>query len=147
MPNKLIIFDFMRTLFDPETSSLTPDALEVVATLQQRGYILVLISHDEGNRDSLIEELGLTPYFTKIIIVKEKTEAVFAAVVEKHTADITNSFVIGDRIRKEILFGNRCGLKTIWLKCGKFFNEIPLTKDEKPTHTIRTLKEALAIIP
>jgi putative hydrolase of the HAD superfamily len=143
---KIIIFDFTRTLYDPVARQLVLGALEVVKTLHERGYTLVLVSHDEGNRETLIGKLGLKKYFADICIVKEKNPAVFSHVLEKNDADTANSFVIGDRIKKEILFGNLCGVKTIWFCNGKFATEIPTNDNEKPTHVIQSLTEVLTII-
>ncbi len=71
---KLIIFDWGRTLHDPDTDGLFPGALEIVRELSG-AYTLALVSlaksQDPLARRRTIAESGLAPYF-KIILVGDE---------------------------------------------------------------------------
>ncbi|MBU1037246.1 HAD hydrolase-like protein [Patescibacteria group bacterium] len=142
---KIIIFDFNRTIYDPESRDLIVDARLVLRTLLKRGFDLYLISRAENSRKKLIDELGVIQYFTKIIIVKEKNKRIFQKIIAEKNVDLQSSFIIGDRIKKEIIIGNILGLQTIWLQDGKFSNELPSTKNEQPKYVVKKLKDVLNI--
>ena len=60
---KIIIFDFNRTLYDPDQQCLVADARLVLQALRERGFSLCLISRAAPSRKELITELGLDQYF------------------------------------------------------------------------------------
>ena len=49
--------------------------------------------------------------------------------------------VVGDRVKEEIKYANQLGLKTVWLRKGKFAGELPDSTEEKPDITITDLRE------
>lgn len=140
---KIIIIDFMRTLYDPETEALFADSLSVLESLQSTDRALILLSREEGQRRSLMTELGLEPYFTEIILTKDKRSAMREIVDRRHSEQIV---VIGDRIRGEIAFGNEYGAKTIWIKKGKFADELPRSEGEKPDHTVTAFADSVELV-
>lgn len=143
---KIIIFDFNRTIYDPDNDCLIPGVRFVLRILLRREFTLCLISRAGKSRKDLVKKLGISKYFSRVIIAKEKNKKDFERMVAPMAIDKSSSFVVGDRVRKEIRFGNLLGLQTIWLRSGKFTNEKPRTKNEQPTYTIRTLKEILEIV-
>ena len=58
-----------------------------------------------------------------------------------------NTWSIGDRIKEEIVLSNRAKIKTIWIKKGKFADELPITNEEKPSFTVTSFEEIRKIIP
>ena len=76
---KGIIFDFNRTLYDPDTGQLVDGATTLLKSLHGKGYLLCLISKKsvEGRKEQ-ITSLGLDRYFIKILIIEgNKLEAHF----------------------------------------------------------------------
>lgn len=143
---RIIIFDFNRTLYDPEADVLLPAARRVLAVLRRRGFSLFLVSRASNSREALIDNLGIRHYFEKIIISSRKSLDDFCSLLVGQPVDDINSFVVGDRVREEINFGNRLGLNTIWLQRGQFAQELPQTVDQEPNHTIKNLREILKIV-
>jgi len=143
---KIIIFDFNRTIYDPDKNCLAPYVKFILRILIRRGFTLYLISQANLSREDLIGNLGIKQYFSKIIITKNKSKKDFERIVALKLIDRNASFVIGDRTRKEIRIGNSLGLQTIWFKAGKFANEKPRTKNEQPKYAVRKLKDVLKII-
>lgn len=137
-----IIFDFNRTIFNPETGSLLSNALEVLKTLRGRGHTLYLVSRLEPGREAALSDLGIDGYFKEAKFVNDKREALKEII----SASPSPTYVIGDYLHDEIRAGNELGAKTIWLKRGRFADLIPKNKDEEPWHTIDDLMEVLELI-
>ncbi len=144
---KGIIFDFNRTLFDPERKALVSVALPLLKELQQKGYKLCLISRKtvEERRED-ISRFGLDQYFMHIVVVEEKEKQHFEECIAAMKLQPEEIAVVGDRVRSEIYFGNILGMRTIWFKSGKFAKEEPRQKEEEPEYVIKDLKEVLGCL-
>lgn len=141
---KAIIFDFNRTIYDPESKSLRIGALECLKSLSEN-HILFLVVKGGEERQEMIKSLDIEHFFKSISIQEEKTVEQFKGFQKMLDAN-TAWFVVGDRTRKEIKYGNICNMTTIWLKDGKFANEEPENEDEKPNFTISKLSEIENIV-
>jgi len=136
---KAVIFDFNRTLYDPDSKSLVKGAIASLHQLKKANYLLFLIGKGTSERADLINELGLSPYFEEIIVKEEKDLEDFQYLKNKYPQAVF--YVFGDRVRKEITFGNACGFKTIWFKNGKFATETPEAAEEIPWKTVESFEE------
>lgn len=136
-----IIFDYNRTIFNPETGELYPGVFEILLKLSKHNQ-LYLISQNEKGRAMKLNNLGIKPFFKKVVFVNEKTVQSFVELVG-HTHDV---MVIGDRVKYEIKIGNKLGYVTVWLRQGKFACEIPKNKVETPTHIIDEISQIYEII-
>jgi FMN phosphatase YigB (HAD superfamily) len=136
MPNA-IIFDFNRTLFDPDKDTLMPGALALLASLKKKGIPLFLICKGDTERRKKIEELGLVPFFQKVIVTEQKGAQDFMAC--KNTLPDHSFIAIGDRLDAELRHAQECNMVTVWFRKGKFANEMP--QDIVPQYTIASLHE------
>lgn len=136
-----IIFDYNRTIFDPEKNELYSGVFEMLKRLASK-HELFLISRNEPSRKDKFEKLGIKKYFQKIKFVDEKNTETFKDLI----GDSKNVLVIGDSIRNEIKIGNKLGLITVRLKNGKFANEIPVSLEEEPMFNITEITELEKII-
>lgn len=142
---KSIIFDFNRTLFDPERADFNPKALVVLKKLKSK-YKLFLISSGGTKRQDLINRLNLKDYFLKITITeKEKSQEDFADCLTKGNCLPEETLVLGDVLNSEIFLGKGLGTKTVWFKKGLFSNQ-KITKKNKPDYIISSLWELLSLI-
>lgn len=142
---KVVVFDFCRTLYDPETERLLPYAKFVLSKLNERGFFLCLITRARSTRHSLIYQLGIRKFFRRILVSPEKSESDFERIFYKHNFNRPASFVVGDRVRQEVFYGNRLGLQTVWLRAGKFSDELPEDAGEEPTYIIGELRQLLRL--
>lgn len=142
---KVVIFDWMRTLYDPEREKLMPGALDLCRKLASRGVILAIISRGEPERKRQIRASALINYCPMVSVEKEKSLRQFRRTVTRFPPG-ADFFVVGDRVKEEIRMGNFLGLTTIWLEKGKFRKEVPETFGEQPNFTIRSLSEVWSII-
>ena len=136
-----IIFDYNRTIFDPDTDNLYLGVLELLKKLSSK-YELFLISRNEPTRKKRLEELNIKNYFQKILFVNEKSKQVF----EEIAGNTKKVIVVGDSISDEIKIGNQLGFFTIRLKKGKFATEIPKNKKEIAKFEITDINDLENII-
>ncbi len=136
-----IIFDYNRTIFDPDTDNVYPGVLELLQRLSAR-HELVLVSRNEPARKKRIEELTITNYFQKIVFVNEKSKQLFKEIAGNEK----KVMVVGDSISGEITIGNQLGLITVRLKKGKFAVEIPKDNNELARYEITDINELENII-
>ena len=132
----IIIFDYNRTLYDPETGELVVGAREAVEALSARGATLHLVSRNEPGRTDALHALGLAEYFASISFVDDK-EAPMRKIAETANAPL---YVVGDHLHNEIRIGNRIGARTVWLKAGKFEGLVPESPHDEPWRTIERLE-------
>ena len=136
-----IIYDFNRTIFDPETGTLMDGALTLLQIHTAEGHTLHLVSKREADREATLARLGIGKYFDSVQFVEEKQDALKALI----EAAETPVYVIGDHLHSEIRLGNRLGARTIWLKRGRFADLRPEGPDDMPWRTISHLGELLEV--
>ena len=146
MPSMIrgIIFDFNRTLYDPETGMLTEGALDLLEHLKAKVYKMCLISKKTtSDRREQISRLGLDGYFLDVQVLDEdaKTAKSFERCSEVMALQASEIAVVGDRVRSEIALGNDLGMMTFWYRAGKFASEAPRNSREIPGNTIWRLEK------
>lgn len=144
--NKIIIFDFNRTLYDPEAERLMYGVRPLLRRLRTMRFTVILVTTVQPSRIQRIRHLGLFDLCEEVVTVSHKSARPFRRLIITYQADVSRSFVVGDRVRQEIRLGNRCGLQTIWLKRGRFRLEEPQSGEEIPQFTIRDLRQLLPIL-
>ncbi len=140
---KAVILDFNRTLFDPDTNQLFPESFSLLQELKNKNFDLALISIGAENREEQIKPIS--SFFKIIKIVKEKNAKDFLEIVQELKSSPQEFLVIGDRVRGEIKIGNSLGMKTIWIRWGKFSSELPLLGEE-PDLTLNNLSELITFL-
>lgn len=143
---KTVIFDFNRTLYDPDKGALENGVIEVLEYLNSLGYQLILYGKGDEKRKNLISETGIGNYFREVLLLDEKTLDTFQELVRRNSISVNDSFSVGDRIKKEIVISNKAGFKTIWFKKGKFASETPESREEEPFAIIIELIQLKKII-
>ena len=143
---KTAILDFNRTLFDPDNNTLLSGAFESIKELKGRGFQLILVAKNEPDRAMTIEQFGLRSYFDEIYMVNQKTLDLFKELEKKHGFMPNECIIIGDRARSEIALGRKRGYIAIWLKHGKFQNELPPSLDLQPNFIATDWPSIMTII-
>lgn len=142
----LIIMDFFRTLYNPDTKSLfegVRDFLEEYSKI----YTLAIVGKGDEKRTSLINDLNIKKYFKYIKLKTEKEESDFIDCLKELKFNKEYTWSVGDRIKKEIFLSNKLGLKTVWFRNGKFALEGPIKKEEEACFTIASFEDLKKIIP
>ena len=144
---KGIIFDFNRTLFDPEKWALVEGAPEILNKLTG-SFQFCLVTTGERKRTEKLKESNLDKMFKKIIFVQgeHKDKKHFLECAQAMGLKPDEVLVVGDKIKAEIRVGNSLGMKTAWFKFGKYSRILPDSKDEEPTYTITKLDELYSVL-
>lgn len=137
-----IIFDFNRTIYDPESRSLVPYAAELLAELSGKGAVLHLVSMIEADRADILESLGIARYFTSTAFVSDKEDAMRSIAANSGEP----LYVVGDHLHGEIRIGNMIGAKTVWLRRGRFSSLEPLLPHDRPWRTATDMKQVRAAL-
>lgn len=143
-----VIFDFNRTLYDPENERLMNGAIRLLRYLKKRGIRMALLSKTyHENRRQFIADLGLDEYFETILVIEsDKSPQHLKSLQQALGVEAHRCLVVGDRVKSEISAGNSLGMQTCWLRRGKFKKETPETDQEQPSQIINNLQEIYNIL-
>ena len=140
-----IIFDWKRTLYDPDNKTLIDGTKEILEMLQDKKIPLTLIGKGNVEMHAEVERLGVKKYFANIVFQDgAKEDSLFKPYVSKDNPKVT--LVIGDRIRSELAVGKSLGATTLWVRQGKFSVEEPENENQKPDYVVTTLAEAKELL-
>lgn len=143
---KVIIFDFNRTIYNPENKELISGAFNVLTKIHSdKNNRLYLISRNEGKekREMILEQFGIKKYFKEIVFVDKKSVQLFKRIIKLEKVEKEQVYVIGDYLHEEIRYGNRCGVNTIWFRNGKFRNMKEECREDKPNKIITNIKDLI----
>ena len=102
------------------TRAALPGAVELIELLKDKGFILGVISNNDGTTQEKCEEVGIKNYFniiadsTNLGFVKPDSR-IFRFVLEKLNIAPSEALHIGDLYGSDVLGGRNAGLDVIWL--------------------------------
>jgi FMN phosphatase YigB (HAD superfamily) len=145
---KLIVFDWGRTLYDPETEKLFPDTIEVLERLSQKYTLAIVALATAGEKKikerlQIIKENNLEQYFTSILFDVKDKDIMYVKTLKDLKFKPKEVIIVDDRIIRGIKWGNKNGAPTIWFQNGKFKDELPNEYTGEPTYTIHSLSDIL----
>lgn len=141
---KTIIFDWKRTLYDPDTKSLMDGVLELLEFVKSKDISMILLGKGGDDMYEEVDKLKVRKYFKDIVFAQgDKDINVFKTFV---TTNPQETVFVGDRVRSELEIGNNLGAITIWVKQGKFATEDPENEYQEPIFTVKTLKDVQELL-
>lgn len=143
---KAIVFDWKRTLYNPDEKSLIEGASGLLEAI--KGFEIPLILVGKGEQAEMSAEvgrLGVGAYF-RYIDFREGEKGKEQYLQFLSAQDAKDSVFIGDRVRSELAVGNALGATTIWVCQGKFAAERPEDATQEPTYTVKSLSEASELL-
>ncbi len=113
---KAIIWDFNKTLYNPDTQKLYNGAKELLENCSKRykQAIVTAALLNPNKRRNLIKKINIEKYFEQIVI-NIKTPKIFSTLCDQIYCSSKDTYVIGDGYLKEISAGNQLNMKTIWI--------------------------------
>lgn len=159
----LIIFDLDDTLYersrflpdnftseDLQRAALFPGAADFLSSFEGK-LVLVTKETRAGLQERKIDILGIRKYFDLIMICysDEEKGRCFREIAERFPDE--EIWVVGNRVDSEIYYGKKLGLKTVWLKKGKYkslkMKSLKMKEGgEKPDYEINEFKELSGVI-
>lgn len=134
-----VLFDFNRTLYNPDTDALNEYARELLSHLQQRGIPLFMVCKGGEERKKKIEELGLLPFFQRVIVTERKGLVDFFSCRSEYPD--AQWIAIGDRLVEELRYAKEAGMETVWFRNGRFAHEQPAQTGIHPGYVVFNLTE------
>ncbi|HEX5505394.1 MAG TPA: HAD hydrolase-like protein [Thermomicrobiales bacterium] len=142
-----IIFDWGRTLYDSDSGDLVPRVPDLLARLVRR-YRLAIVSLITGDyegrlarRLALLRERDIARHFAVVLFGRDDKDGLYATALARLGLGARAVAVVDDRVVRGIRWGNRHGATTIWLRGGKFADELPDDETGRPTHTIGSITD------
>lgn len=153
---------------DPAKIELAPFAAEALKTLQDHGYILIVVSNQSGIARGYFTEAALIPVITTINRLlcpagvtlhdfyycphhendacdcRKPQPGMLLRAAREHDIDLSRSWMIGD-ILNDVEAGKKAGCQTMLINNGNE-TEWLLTAERKPTFMANDLKEAAELI-
>ncbi len=144
---KAIIFDWGRTLYDSDAGMLFPGVHALLSALSRR-YALAVVSLVTGDytarvaeRREILRHVGLDRFFSLLLFVPTNKDAAYAEALVTLGVQANEIAIVDDRARRGIAWGNRHGATTIWLRRGRFADELPDAETGEPDHTLAEIGE------
>lgn len=144
-----IIFDWGRTIHDPERDVLFEGVTELIPEFAKK-YKLALVSLAKSDtpetRRVRIAESGIAQFFEHILVGEHDKNEMYEKLLDNLGIEPSKIALVDDRTIRGIAWGNRNGATTIWFRNGKFAGELPDKNTGTPTHIITSFKELKNIL-
>ncbi len=127
-----------------------PHLDEVLTELKRRSLKLGIITNTITSREEhvrmALRKIDIEKYFSIVItsvdVGHEKPdERIFMTALRALKVKPHEAVMVGNRIGADIVGGNRMGMKTILFKWNRRYDERIRSPEEKPTRTIKSLRE------
>jgi HAD superfamily hydrolase (TIGR01662 family) len=155
---KVVFFDLGDTLIVEQGSKhlgeapfdAVPQAEETLIALKQKWVRVGIITNTtistEKDVRKTLQQLGLESYVDFIVTsvdagCEKPDERIFSIALRTAGVKANDAVMVGDRVAKDIVGGNRIGMKTILFKWNQHYPETVIGQEEQPTYTIRSLRE------
>ena len=117
-------------------------------------YTLGLAGNAPASVRELLEELGVLHWFTHTDVsgsigIKKPDHRFFETILANADTRASEAIMIGDRLDNDIIPVRRIGMKTIWIRWGRYRIMEPRTPDEIPDATVvdvRNLADAVVMV-
>lgn len=129
-----------------------PDTTRTLLKLKDMGYKLGVITEGTDLKQwEKIIRLGLQHFFDVVFISREVNEdkssgRLFKAALEELGLKPGECMYVGDKLNRDVLGANRAGMTSVRILKGRYKDEKPKNKDEKPDYQINHLEELLDIL-
>lgn len=96
------IIDLMRDMLAAEVQ-LLEHASEVIARLARSHTLMLITKGDLIDQEAKVARSGLGDYFTYVEIVRDKTQAVYQALLTRHNIAPARFLMVGNSLRSDVL--------------------------------------------
>ena len=136
---------------------LFADAAPMLRTLREQGFLLGVITSGQRERQQTkIAQLGLAPLVDAVVVDVDGdvtasithclTLLQSSAGADRPQCTPRSSFVVGDRVFREIKAANRLGCATARLRHGKYGDILPAGAAERPDYDIEHLAQVPGLL-
>jgi len=97
-------------------------------------------------RKKQIELSPIRHYFEYVLVTEGSKDKILDAIIKKLNLPRKQILIVDDRTIRGIQYGSAKGHPTIWLKQGRFANELPNKKTGQPDFIISNLNQIKNLI-
>lgn len=108
---KGIIFDLDNTLVEWKKDTLTPEVIDLISRLKDKGFKLCILSNALEHRVEVVAQTLNIPYVSRAV---KPRKTPFRKALEIMGTKPAETAIVGDQLFTDILGGNRMKLYTIW---------------------------------
>jgi len=125
----------------PTRTILFPYTKEILEYLQDKGYILHLITNGfEKIQHNKLMYSGLSTFFKEVITSEgsgslKPNKEIFEFALKRSNANVGESIMIGDSIEVDIVGAKNAGIDQVYV------NHLGIEPEIRPTYTVGSLKE------
>lgn len=122
-----------------------PEAADCLQRLHGR-YGIGVVANQVPGCEGRLKEMGLLPHIDLVVASAEAGVAkpdlrIFQIALDRANCPARAALMVGDRIDNDIRPARALGMGTVWLRQGLGGLCAPRTEDERPDHTVRSLRE------
>lgn len=140
---KVVIFDYGRTLYDQEGGKFFPEVRKILEYLHPKYRLAIVSITNEGAppeaRLKALEKAGIRKFFSTIFFHEKDKDELLERVLQETGVKPSELILVDDRAKRSITWGNKRGAITIWLRKGRFAQELPNEETGIPTYIIENL--------
>ena len=139
--------------WDPHTHAV-PDALDVLAALKRRDYLVGVLSntmwprrhHEEVfARDDLDAYIDAAVYTSELPVAKPHSDA-FAAILNALDVRARDAVFVGDRLWDDVLGAQQAGMRAIWIPHSSIPADQVPDDSATPDATAQSLLDVFTIV-
>lgn len=124
---------------------LYPGAAVILEQLAEE-YTLALAGNAPASITDVLDDLGVLRWFRHRVVsgsigIKKPDERFFRTILDKAGFSPSEAIMIGDRLDNDIIPAKKLGIRTIWLRQGRYSALAPRSQGEIPDVTISSLEE------
>jgi putative hydrolase of the HAD superfamily len=160
---KAVFFDLGDTLIveqgDRHLSEASfeavPQAEETLMSLKRKRFKVGIITNTTTSREKdvrkVLRQLGLESYIDLVVTsvdagCEKPCKGIFSIALRTAKVKASDAVMVGDQVAKDIVGGNRMGMKTVLFKWNQRYPETVTEQEEQPTYTIKSLTELQGVL-
>lgn len=129
-----------------------PDTIPTLLKIRDSGYRIGVITDGRAVKQwEKLVRLGLQHFFHTVVISDETSphkpdSKLFKKALMEAKVKANEAMMVGDRLDKDILGGNKAGMTTVQILKGKHAGEKPKNTLEEPAYVVSNLRDILRIL-
>jgi HAD superfamily hydrolase (TIGR01509 family) len=124
---------------------LYPGVKQILSELSGK-FVLALAANAPGSIRDTLRNFGVLDYFTYTDVsgdmnVKKPDPRFFDRILSRAGVKPDEAVIVGDRLDNDIIPSKSTGMKTIWVRQGRYRGLEPRTPDEIPDETVLSIAD------
>lgn len=129
---------------------INPEVKRLLQELKSKNQLrLFLVTEGDALfQNRKINHLGIGELFSEVSIIAsdDNKESVIKSLMKSHGLDSNQLLVIGNRLDKEIIAGNKLGIRTVWIKHGEGSNPSSENQNGTPDYILDNILQAETLL-